>query len=81
MVIQNICSEWPASFNWVLQSDEEGCPNLQYFLDHLPACEVNVAVCDSKDFSDQTRKSISLHEFIDYWVVNHISDKGRVTVE
>jgi len=80
VVIQNICSEWPASHNWVMKSDEEGCPNLQYFLDHLPSCEVNVAVCDSKDFSDQTRKSITLHEFVEYWVNHNLPNQDRVTV-
>ncbi|KAJ1378187.1 JmjC domain [Sesbania bispinosa] len=52
---------WRACNDWVTP---HGQPNLQFFSTHFGASKVQVADCDTRDFTDQKREEMMVSDFI-----------------
>ncbi|RZC17187.1 2-oxoglutarate and iron-dependent oxygenase JMJD4 [Glycine soja] len=52
---------WRASTDWVTL---QGQPNFQYFSTHFGASKVQVADCDTREFTDQKREEMMVSDFI-----------------
>lgn len=53
---------WRASTDWVTPN---GKPNLQFFFNHFGASKVQVADCDTRDFTDQKREEMLVSDFVE----------------
>ncbi|XP_027190049.1 arginine-specific demethylase JMJ20 isoform X2 [Cicer arietinum] len=53
---------WRASTDWVTPNAQ---PNLQFFSNHFGASKVQVADCDTRDFTDQKREEMLVSDFVE----------------
>ncbi|KAJ4712382.1 jmjC domain-containing protein 4 [Melia azedarach] len=69
VVLTGLMDDWRACKDWVADS---GQPNLQFFFTHFGKSKVQVADCDTREFTDQKRVEISVSEFVKHWLKNSI---------
>ncbi|XP_024635274.1 2-oxoglutarate and iron-dependent oxygenase JMJD4 isoform X2 [Medicago truncatula] len=53
---------WRACTDWVTP---DGKPNLQFFFNHFGSSKVQVADCDTRDFTDQKREEMLVSDFLE----------------
>ncbi|CAI8597629.1 unnamed protein product [Vicia faba] len=54
-------NHWKACTDWV---NPNGKPNLQFFSTHFGSSKVQVADCDTRDFTDQKREDMLVSDFV-----------------
>jgi hypothetical protein len=64
VVISDLTEDWRAREDWV---SENGNPNLHVFATHFGKSRVQVADCDTREFTDQKRLEMSVTEFVEQW--------------
>ncbi|CAE6256125.1 unnamed protein product [Arabidopsis arenosa] len=67
VVISDLTEDWRAMEDWV---SENGRPNLHFFATHFGKSRVQVADCDTREFTDQKRLEMSVTEFVEQWTNN-----------
>ncbi|XP_010550689.1 PREDICTED: jmjC domain-containing protein 4 [Tarenaya hassleriana] len=72
VVLTHLTDDWRARRDWV---DENGCPNLQFFVTHFGKSKVHVADCDTREFTDQKRVEMSVAEFVEHWIEDSTEGK------
>ncbi|GJM94197.1 hypothetical protein PR202_ga10821 [Eleusine coracana subsp. coracana] len=71
VVLTGLTGSWRSSEDWTLPDPADcGRPNLGFFARNFPSPLVPVAVCSSREFTDQKRLEMSMPEFIDHWIRN-----------
>ncbi|KAL3628874.1 hypothetical protein CASFOL_027920 [Castilleja foliolosa] len=73
VILTGLTDDWRACKDWV---SDDGKPNLRFFSAHFGGSTVQVADCDTKEFTDQKRLEMSVFEFIDIWVKLSSSGNG-----
>ncbi|KAG6589436.1 2-oxoglutarate and iron-dependent oxygenase JMJD4, partial [Cucurbita argyrosperma subsp. sororia] len=76
VVLTGLMDDWKACSDWV---DENGQPNLRFFSTHFGKSKVQVADCNTRDFTDQMRVEMSVSEFIDQWCKEAVQEERGVT--
>ncbi|CAH2043735.1 unnamed protein product [Thlaspi arvense] len=74
VVISDLTDDWRAREDWVT---ENGLPNLHFFATHFGNSRVQVADCDTREYSDQKRLEMSVMEFVQQWTNDSIEDKRK----
>ncbi|KAK2663710.1 hypothetical protein Ddye_002284 [Dipteronia dyeriana] len=67
VVLSGLMDDWRACNDWVTK---QGQPNLHFFSTHFGISKVQVADCDTRDFTDQKRVEMSVSEFVKHWLEN-----------
>ncbi|KAK8521440.1 hypothetical protein V6N12_005344 [Hibiscus sabdariffa] len=65
VLLTGLMDDWTASRHWV---SANGQPNLLFFSTHFGKSKVQVADCDTREFTDQKRIEMSVSEFINHWL-------------
>ncbi|KAA3459687.1 jmjC domain-containing protein 4 [Gossypium australe] len=65
VLLTGLMDDWTASKHWV---SSNGQPNLLFFLTHFGKSKVQVADCDTREFTDQKRIEMSVSEFVNHWL-------------
>ncbi|KAJ6811101.1 jmjC domain-containing protein 4 isoform X1 [Iris pallida] len=65
VVITGLMDGWRACTDWVMA---DGQPNLQFFADRFGKSTVQVADCNTREFTDQRRLEMSVLEFVNHWL-------------
>ncbi|KAL5749551.1 hypothetical protein ACOSP7_024154 [Xanthoceras sorbifolium] len=73
VVLSGLMDDWRACKDWVTQ---HGHPNLHFFSTHFGFSSVQVADCDTRDFTDQKRVEMSVSEFINHWLQNSTQENS-----
>ncbi|KAI0721070.1 Clavaminate synthase-like protein [Cerioporus squamosus] len=60
----SLISSWPALVRW---TDEDGSINWDYLKTAYGSCEVTVADCSTRDFSDQKREQMLFRDVVSLW--------------
>uniref|UniRef100_A0A7N0ZYL9 JmjC domain-containing protein n=1 Tax=Kalanchoe fedtschenkoi TaxID=63787 RepID=A0A7N0ZYL9_KALFE len=66
VVLAGLMGDWRACSDWV---SPDGRPNLPFFSTHFGLSKVQVADCNTREFTDQKRVEMSVKEFIDHWLL------------
>ncbi|ESQ31603.1 hypothetical protein EUTSA_v10004134mg [Eutrema salsugineum] len=74
VVISDLTDDWRAREDWV---SGNGRPNLQFVATHFENSRVQVADCDTREYTDQKRLEMSVMEFVEQWTQASIEDKGK----
>ncbi|EFH42791.1 hypothetical protein ARALYDRAFT_332532 [Arabidopsis lyrata subsp. lyrata] len=67
LIISDLTEDWRAREDWV---SENGRPNLHFFATHFGKSRVQVADCDTREYTDQKRLEMSVTEFVEQWTNN-----------
>jgi hypothetical protein len=71
VIVTGLTNNWNASKDWVIRSSgTQNCaqtPNLDFLLQHFGESSVQVAKCDTQEYTDQKRIKMTLEEYIKYW--------------
>ncbi|XP_073274322.1 arginine-specific demethylase JMJ20-like isoform X1 [Primulina huaijiensis] len=73
VILTGLTDDWRACKEWV---SADGKPDLKFLSSRFGASKVQVAECDTKEFTDQKRVEMSVSEFIDRWERISGSDDG-----
>lgn len=65
VLLTGLMDDWTASKHWV---SSNGQPNLLFFPTHFGKSKVQVADCDTREFTDQKRIEMSVSEFVNHWL-------------
>ncbi|KAB2001439.1 hypothetical protein ES319_D12G302400v1 [Gossypium barbadense] len=65
VLLTGLMDDWIASKHWV---SSNGRPNLIFFPTHFGKSKVQVADCDTREFTDQKRIEMSVSEFVNHWL-------------
>ncbi|MBA0835454.1 hypothetical protein Goarm_007733 [Gossypium armourianum] len=65
VLLTGLMDDWTASKHWV---SSNGQPNLIFFPTHFGKSKVQVADCDTREFTDQKRIEMSVSEFVNHWL-------------
>ncbi|MBA0622008.1 hypothetical protein Godav_007581 [Gossypium davidsonii] len=65
VLLTGLMDDWIASKHWV---SSNGQPNLIFFPTHFGKSKVQVADCDTREFTDQKRIEMSVSEFVNHWL-------------
>ncbi|KAH1075557.1 hypothetical protein J1N35_027885 [Gossypium stocksii] len=65
VLLTGLMDDWTASKHWV---SSNGQPNLLFFSTHFGKSKVQVADCDTREFTDQKRIEMSVSEFVNHWL-------------
>ncbi|KAK8981412.1 hypothetical protein V6N11_027834 [Hibiscus sabdariffa] len=65
VLLTGLMDDWTASKHWVSANAQ---PNLLFFSTHFGKSKVQVADCDTREFTDQKRIEMSVSEFINHWL-------------
>ncbi|MBA0773780.1 hypothetical protein Gotri_009033 [Gossypium trilobum] len=65
VLLTGLMDDWTASNHWV---SSNGQPNLIFFPTHFGKSKVQVADCDTREFTDQKRIEMSVSEFVNHWL-------------
>ncbi|XP_012440382.1 arginine-specific demethylase JMJ20 isoform X2 [Gossypium raimondii] len=65
VLLTGLMDDWIASKHWV---SSNGQPNIIFFPTHFGKSKVQVADCDTREFTDQKRIEMSVSEFVNHWL-------------
>ncbi|OMO49875.1 hypothetical protein CCACVL1_30778 [Corchorus capsularis] len=69
VVLKGLMDDWRACKDWVFTN---GQPNLHFFSTHFGKSKVQVADCDTREFTDQKRLEMSVLEFVNHWLQSSV---------
>ncbi|KAK0586374.1 hypothetical protein LWI29_005831 [Acer saccharum] len=73
VVLSGLMDDWRACKDWVTK---QGQPNLHFFSTHFGISKVQVADCDTRDFTDQKRVEMSVSDFVKHWLENSTQENS-----